>query len=293
VNRILAGGHGLRVAVVVNDFGAVNIDSRLIVDRDATTITLDNGCICCSMAGDLVEQLTRLLEGPSAPDHVVIETSGVSDPGRILLALRDRHLGSLARVDGVITLVDAERATAIPAGHLELARRQLAVADVIVFNKADLVSLETLDTVHAWMSHPTARVLDAVDADVPLELLLGVGREPGDASGDTRRPVGAASVQHDRQFSTWTWSSSRPVALGAVRSILGDLPSHVYRAKGFLHVIEQPDQRVVAHVVGRRVDLRPIGTWDEGQPRCELVFISLDPRRDGTALGQLLDAATR
>jgi G3E family GTPase len=96
VNRILAGGHGLKVAVLVNDFGSVSIDARLIVDRDATTITLDNGCVCCSISADLVSQLTGLLEGPSPPEHVLVETSGVSDPGRVLVAFRDPYLRRLA-----------------------------------------------------------------------------------------------------------------------------------------------------------------------------------------------------
>ena len=85
LNRILEGDHGREVAVFVNDFGPLSIDSRLIARRDATTITLDNGCICCTIGADLVSQLVALLEGSSPPEHVLVEASGVSDPGRLLV----------------------------------------------------------------------------------------------------------------------------------------------------------------------------------------------------------------
>ena len=283
LNRILAGDHGLRVAVLVNDFGAIDIDSRLVLRRDATMISLDNGCICCSIAGDLIAQLTALLEGPGAPEHVLVETSGVSDPGRILVALRDPHLRGLARVDGVITLVDAAGVSEIPAAHVELARRQLAAADVIVFNKTDLVSAEDLAVLHERLTYPRARVIDTVDAAVPLGLLLGVGSlAHARISSEPARPADG--------FATWSWTSERPLALRAVRDVLATLPPDVYRAKGFLHLAEQPASRVVAHVVGRRVDIRPSGGWDGARPRSELVFISLVPRIDTGALRARLAA---
>ena len=273
LNRILAGKHGLRVAVLVNDFGSVNVDSRLVVSRDATMITLDNGCICCSVSADLVSQLLDLLESHSCPEHVLVETSGVSDPGRVLVALRDSHLRSLARVDGVITLVDAAAVDAIPAHMLELARRQLASADVIVFNKTDLVSREELADLRGRFTYPAARVVEAAYGDVPLEVVLGVDGGAGDVAS-------AHAHDHQAEFTTWTWTSSLPLSYRPVRAVLASLPESVFRAKGFLHLAEAPDERVVAHVVGRRVDVRPLGSWAGEPPRTELVFISLDPHVD-------------
>ena len=288
LNRILAGDHGLRVAVLVNDFGSINIDSRLIVSRDANVITLENGCICCSVRADLVAQLTALLEGPASPEHVLIETSGVADPGRLLVALRDPHLRRLSRIDGVITLVDAVGIGAIPPSSLELARRQLANADLIVFNKADLVSAADLAALRQRLTYPKARVVEASYGDVPLELLLGLdgGRtEPG--AGE---PPGNLPGTHSDLFATWTWTSSRPLSHAPIRSLLGSLPSAVYRAKGFLYLAEAPEQRVVAHVVGRRVDVRPHGSWDGALPRSELVFVSLDHGVDAAGIRARLAA---
>ena len=274
LNRILEGGHGLRVAVFVNDFGSIDVDSRLIAHRDANVIALDNGCICCTIGADLVSQLTGLIEGPSCPEHVLVECSGVSDPGRLLVALQDPHFRRLSRIDGVITLVDSASVDEIPPSALELARRQLASADVIVLNKADLVSRERLDEVRGRWTYPKARVLEAAHANVPLALVLGLdGARAADDTSDTGHDHAAA-------FVTWTWAASEPLSYDAARNALAGLPPSVFRAKGFLHLAEAPDERVVAHVVGRRVDMRPLGSWAGEPPRTELVFISLDPHVD-------------
>jgi G3E family GTPase len=288
LNHILAGAHGLRVAVLVNDFGSINIDSRLIVSREANVITLENGCVCCSVRADLVAQLTGLLEAPEAPEHVLIETSGVADPGRLLVSLRDPHLRLLSRVDGVITLVDSSGIDTIPASAQELARRQLANADLIVFNKTDLVSREAVAALRERFTYPRARVVEAKDADVPLELVLGILRP--DDSGPTG--VGATGG-HSDSVATWTWTSTQPLAYEAVRNVLSSLPVGVFRAKGFVHLAEAPDDRVVAHVVGRRVDLRPLGDWGSAPPRTELVFISLDGAIDEATLTSRLAATAR
>ena len=284
LNRILAGGHGRSVAVLVNDFGSINVDARLVVSRDATMIELDNGCVCCSISADLVSQLTDLLEGPAAPEHVLVETSGVSDPGRVLLALRDPHLRGLSRVDGVITLVDAAGFPAIPPQLHELARRQLAGADVIVLNKADLVSEEELEALRQRLAYPRARFVAATYGDAPLEVMLGLGERDADGVREAHPPHGGADL------TTWAWTSSRPLEYASVRAVLGSLPPSVYRAKGFLYLAEAAYERVVAHVVGTRVDVRPSGRWNGSEPRTELVFISLEPDFDTGELGERLAA---
>lgn len=288
LNRILEGDHGLRIAVLVNDFGSIGVDSRLIVSRAANVITLENGCICCSVRADLIAQLTALLEGSAAPEHVLIETSGVADPGRLLVALRDPHLRGLSRVDGVITLVDTAGIDTIPLSMQELARRQLASADLIVFNKTDLVSSDDVASLRLRLTYPRARVVEARHANVPLGLVLGL--DGGVSSDPEAGDEGSAPVGHGDLFSTWTWTSGRPLAYAAVRDVLASLPSDVYRAKGFLDLAEAPGQRVVAHVVGRRVDIRPSGTWGDAQPRSELVFISLESGLDAVGLRGRLTA---
>ena len=284
LNRILEGDHGREVAVFVNDFGPLSIDSRLISRRDATTITLDNGCICCTIGADLVSQLVALLEGPSPPGHVLVEASGVSDPGRLLVSLRDPYLRRLSRVDGVITLVDAAAFDEIPLHLLELARRQIASADVVVLNKTDLVTREELESVHGRLEYPGARVVEAERGNVPLEIVLGVdgGGRPGEAP---------RAADHAHGVTTWAWSTPEPLCYDRIRAALASLPECVFRAKGFLDLVEAPGQRVVAHVVGRRVDIRPHGSWDGEPARSELVFVSLDPGVDIASVSERLAGA--
>ena len=287
LNHILEGDHGLRVAVFVNDFGSISVDSRLVSHRDASVIALDNGCICCTIGADVVSQLIALVEGESCPEHVLIECSGVSDPGRLLVALRDPHFRRLARVDGVITLVDSSSVDEIPPAALELARRQLASADVIVLNKADLVSRKRLDEIRGRLTYPTARVLDASYANVPLEVVLGLDR--AHAVDD----LSDAGHDHAEAFVTWAWTASESLSYDAVRRVLARLPSSIFRVKGFLHLAETPGERVVVHVVGRRVDVRPLGPWNGAEPRTELVFVGLHPDldRDRSCVAALLDDA--
>jgi G3E family GTPase len=187
-------------------------------------------------------------------------------------------------VDGVITLVDAAAVDELPPQMLELARRQLASADVIVFNKADLVSPTAMADVRERFTYPSARVLESAYADVPLEVVLGVERPAGLAGAIS------AGSDHGAEFATWAWTSDVPPRFEAVRSVLASLPAGVFRAKGFVYVGEAPEQRVVAHVVGRRVDLRPLGAWDGSPPRTELVFVSLDPGVDQARVAELLAA---
>lgn len=285
LNRILEGGHGLRVAVFVNDFGSIDVDSRLVTGRDANVIALDNGCICCTIGADLVSQLAGLLEGPERPEHVLVECSGVSDPGRLLVALRDAHLRVAARVDGVVTLVDAAAFHELPPQALELARRQLATADVIVLNKADLVSTEELERLRDRIMFPGARFVDAAYADVPLDVVLGIGGPRVSGEGEH------AADAHTASFTTWTWTGVEPLRYHAVRDALASLPTSVFRAKGFLHLTEEPERQVVAHVVGRRVELRPLGRWNGATPMTELVFVSLDPTVDRDRVGARLSGA--
>lgn len=291
LNRILSGQHGVRVTVFVNDFGAIDIDSRLIASRDATTITLENGCVCCSVRSDLVFQLATALEGKACPEHVVIETSGVSDPGRLLVALRDPHLRTLSRIDGVITLVDVATADQIPPALHELTRRQLASADVIVFNKVDLVSLKELRAVRSRLSYPAARIVESSYGDVPLEIVLGVNAaDDGCVAEESMLAMDATDPAHTDGFSTWSWVCEQPLSYQRVRAVLATLPTDVYRAKGFLHLAEAPEERIVAHVVGRRVDIRPDGQWETANHRSELVFISLGERFDVVGLRARLAA---
>ena len=139
LNRILNGDHGLRVAVLVNDFGAINIDSDLVVGVDSDVISLANGCVCCNIRDDLVEAVTSVIGRPERPDYVLLEASGVADPAGIALTFNDAGIRERIRVDSITCVMDAEQVFAAPE-QAQLKLWQIACSDLLVLNKVDLVS---------------------------------------------------------------------------------------------------------------------------------------------------------
>jgi G3E family GTPase len=149
LNRILNGEHGLRVGVLVNDFGAINIDAELIEGVEENTINLTNGCVCCEIRDDLVQSLEELLMRVDAIDYVILEASGVADPEGIVMTFVDQRYEQLLRLDSITCVIDAEAVFA--HGDDEklnmLKLRQIGFADLVVLNKVDLVGPEHLEVI--------------------------------------------------------------------------------------------------------------------------------------------------
>lgn len=267
LNRILAGDHGVRFAVVVNDFGAVNIDVRLVesVERDA--VNLSNGCVCCSMRGGLVSSVERLLDRATIPDHILVEASGISDPAGVAAAFRTARLKDSTRVDGVITLVDAAHVRD-PRVDSQLAETQVLVADLVILNKADLVSESTRFELTHWIRKlkPSARIVSAVRADVPLEVLLGHADDSTHTLSAVYPPA-AEPAHQDARFETWHCSTAIPLAYRRVRSMLECLPTSVFRSKGVLWLADAPNLRFSMQLVGSRIDIDVMSPWEGDETR--------------------------
>jgi len=246
VNALLRHAHGLRLAVLVNDFGAVNIDAALIAGASGDTIALTNGCICCAIGDDFAAGLAAALDRRPAPDHVLIECSGVADPAAIAaIAAVDPDL-TLA---GVVVLADAGSVAARLEDPLlaDTLRRQLRAAELLVLTKCDLA--EEPASVEALLRPlaPRAALVRAAHGDLPPELVLGVQAE---APRETPPPARHAAV-----FASVTLRPSRPVEADSLRAALEALPDGVLRAKGVLPL--EGDARVLVQRVGRRLDLTP------------------------------------
>lgn len=283
LNRILQGSHGRRVAVLVNDFGAINIDAQLVVGvediaGDGRLLELANGCICCTIRDDLRQTALALLQRENAPDYLLIEASGVSEPGAILRTFWHPELRRLALVDGVITVVDAEQVLGYDGRARLLVLDQIGTADLLILNKVDLVSTERLLEVRSWIQSrvPQTRILEAVEAELPIELLLGVQLHTDSNQIDDHNH----HSHHDHDFATWSYVSERPFSQAALEKLLTRLPAALYRAKGFVYLAERPSQAVLLQVVGRRFQLTAGKEWLD-QRRTQLVFIAaaggLDP----------------
>jgi G3E family GTPase len=294
LNRILRGDHGLRVAVMVNDFGPINIDTELIIGVAGESVSLANGCICCTIRDDLLRATLHLMARPDPPEYILIEASGVSDPVAIAATFLLPELRRLIAVDGIITVVDTEQAYEQRHGSNGMVEEQICAADIVVMNKIDLVNDARRRQVRAWIEAlvPRVRVIEASYGSAPLELLLGVGRyrlqlEPA-------APHGAHEYEHDHDhgaaFSSWNYSTDEPLDLRATRTALKQLPPTIVRAKGVLYTADAPERRVIFHLVCRRIALTAGERWGDTPPRTHLVAIGAPGGIDAAALTARFDA---
>jgi len=176
LNHILSNQEGVKTAVLVNEFGEIGIDNELIVATGDDMVELSNGCICCSINGELLEAVYRVLERPDPVDYLVVETTGLADPLPVAMTFLGSDLRDLTRLDSIITLVDAENFGAETLQG-EVGRSQIVYGDMILLNKCDLVSEERLEQLEAELRaiKNEARILRSVKGEVPLPLLLSVG----------------------------------------------------------------------------------------------------------------------
>jgi G3E family GTPase len=268
VNHLLAHAGGKRIAAVVNDFGAINIDAELITGAADGVVSLSNGCICCSLESDLLRTLASLLRRDPQPEVIVIETSGVADPSDIVRNLMDPIIWREAPLETVLCVVDATASAAMLDDPL--LRAQVRAADLVALTKVDLAEAadyaRVRDAVRAV--RPASVLVDAPHGEVPAALLFpdvdGV-RVPREAG--RRRPAA------DR-FETLSWTSEQPVSLSRLQEAIGRLAPKLARAKGLFDTVEQPGRLMLFQFAGGRATLAPAGTPAAGMPRTRIVFVA-------------------
>ena len=177
LNRILSEQHGKRYAVIVNEFGEIGIDNDLIVESDEEIYEMNNGCVCCTVRGDLIRVVEGLMRRPGRFDAIIVETTGLADPVPVAQTFfMDDDVRAKTRLDAVVALVDARHLPARLKDSRE-AEDQIAFADVVVLNKTDLVSPEELEAVERTVRaiNPSARIHRTERAAVPLDAVLDRG----------------------------------------------------------------------------------------------------------------------
>lgn len=246
LNYWLREARGKRFAVLVNDFGAINIDAALIASADGDTISLTNGCVCCSIGDDLSQALIRILEASQPFDGIVIEASGVSDPWRIAqIGLAEPGLS----LDGVIVLLDAQALADNLANPLirDSIERPLAHADLVVLNKVDLADDAALETARDWIRRtaPTVHCCETTNAEIALPLLSGahitltsITSPLHDCHEHCEHEHAHSSGAHDQQFATWSCAPSRVHSLADIKDWLKAPPAGMLRLKGFVQTQE-------------------------------------------------------
>ena len=246
VNNLLRQADGQRLTVLVNDFGELPIDQDLIEGRDGDVLSIAGGCICCSYGSDLMASLVDIGSWDPRPDHLLIEASGVSLPLSIAQSV---SLVSHYRIDGIIVLADAEavRVQGQDRYLVDTIAGQLAAADLIVLNKIDLASAESLEETRQWLAEtaPESRIIETVKAKAPLTELLAIGIERISAFSPDKGPQ-----HHGNRFSTASFEIDRLVAPEALAKGLAARELGLVRSKGF---VRAPDGRLrIVQTVGNR-----------------------------------------
>ena len=262
VNELLTHAEGRRIAAVVNDFGAINIDAELIAGASDGVISLANGCICCSLEGDLLRTLATLLRRVPRPEYIVIETSGVADPADIVRNLMDPVLWREAPLETVLCVCDAT----MPDLDDALVKSQIRAADIIAVSKTDLADPAPLRAAVAALK-PSATIVDAPHGRIPSALLFPPDPDHLPRTTSPRRPTA------DR-YETLTWTADRPLSLPRLQSAIGRLSPRLARAKGLFETIEQPGQQMLLQLAGGRATLSPTSPRPASVPRARIVFIT-------------------
>jgi G3E family GTPase len=287
LNRILSENHGKRFAVVINEFGELGVDNDLVVDADEEVFEMNNGCICCTVRGDLIRIIGGLMKRKGRFDGIIVETTGLADPAPVAQTFFvDEDVKRATKLDAIVTVVDAKHLPARLKDSSE-AQEQIAFADIIVLNKMDLVSEAEAAEVETLIKqiNPYAEILRATKSDVPLDSVVGrdafnlariLEKEPDFLSGEDHH-------EHDSAVNSVSFEVLRPIDAEKFNAWISQLlqtkGQDLLRTKGILHY-EGDDRRFAFQAVHMIADGDYIGTVKPGDPRkSKIVFIGRDLNR--------------
>lgn len=281
LNSLLMQAGGRRLAVLVNDFGALNIDARLIVKVEGQQMELANGCICCSIKDDLVAGIEQLLQAQPPPEQLLIETSGVSDPMNILCTLNTSRIRRSIYLENVVTVVDALHALDTrEQDYAELFRRQVRGGYMVVLNRTQAAGAELTQRVRTLIAEllPAASIVETSDGQVPLSVLLGDAR----VGQSSFRPE-PTMVDGGHPFDSLAFRSDLPLRRVDFVRVMKSLAGVVYRAKGFINFRNYP-VTTLYQKVGSFESYVDGSAWGVQTPRTELVLIGAARQFDRDAL---------
>ena len=287
LNRILSENHGKKFAVVINEFGELGVDNDLVVDADEEVFEMNNGCICCTVRGDLIRIIGGLMRRKGDLDGIIVETTGLADPAPVAQTFfADEDVKRATKLDAIVTVVDAKHLPDRLKDSAE-AEEQIAFADIVLLNKMDLVTPEEAAEVERRIRaiNPYAEIRRSTKSDVPIEAVIGrdafnlqriLEREPEFLSGEDEH-------EHDSEVNSVSFEVSRPIdpeRFNAwITQLLAQKGQDLLRTKGILHY-QGDDRRFAFQAVHMIADGDFIGPWREGDPRkSRIVFIGRDLNR--------------
>jgi G3E family GTPase len=279
LNRILTHEHGKKVAVIVNEFGDVGIDHQLVIDTDEEIFEMNNGCICCTVRGDLIRIIGNLMKRRDKFDHLVIETTGLADPAPVIQTFfMDEDVKAQTKLDSVVTLVDAKHIW--QHWEAEEVQEQIAFADVLLLNKIDLVTTAELDQLEQRIRgmNAIAKIYRTRDAELEMDALLGIGAfDLNQALQIDPDFLTETAHEHDETVGSVAIVESGEVDGEKLNAWLSDLLQNqgadIFRMKGILTIAGE-DFRFVFQGVHMLFDGTADRPWRPGEVRKnELVFI--------------------
>lgn len=268
INHLLTTATGAPIAAIVNDFGDINIDAALLGSVTENIISLKNGCICCSLQGDLIAALSSVRRQSPAPQAIVVETSGVSNPAEIARALLDPVIFRAVSLDTIVTVVDLER---LLEDHDlitdSLWRTQVRAADFLLLTKKDLVPEADSERLQLLVQaqKPGTPIFDSTHGVAPADILFNAGYKPG-----LSREFESSTIP---QFESMSWTSTSPLSLGRFQNVVASLASKALRIKGLLSFVDAPGQPVLFQSVGLRATMARSPTSPTAGRTAEIVFI--------------------
>ena len=293
LNRILSEANGERIAVIENEFGEIGIDQECLVNSNEEIIELNNGCICCTVRGDLIRIVGDLLNRREQFDRIIIETTGVANPSPIIQTfLAEPNIAQHTRLDGVVTVVDCFNFLQQQECKIEELVDQIAFADVLLLNKTDMVPVDHVALISDYIRsiNVTAKLYEVQRCDIPVERVMNIGgfdltralqhvpnllaAAEGASDHDHHHTNGIESVAFDLlgeidfpRFQDWF------VRLISTRG------SDLYRCKGIL-AVRGEEQRLVFHGVHALVETQLIQHWGTQQRRNQIIFIGRHLNKD-------------
>jgi G3E family GTPase len=290
LKRILEEEHGLRIGVILNEFGEISIDGELINLPEEGLMQLNNGCLCCTVREDFERAARQLLQHAQALDYLVVETSGVADPRQVTELFVQRVFHEELRLDGVVTLVDGAEYWR-NFQRSQTAAHQISSADILLLNKVDLIDEAERERILLDLRryNPAAPCLLTTHAQVPLARILDVHAFRPEL-WDPRLPDSGTEAHPSHHLEedgiqSVSFQLQQPLDLAAFRDWLQDMPETLFRAKGVLWVVDEP-QRVIFHQVGQRQTLFLERDWDPDEPRLsKIVLIGKGLEREQLAAG--------
>lgn len=281
LNHILENNHGLKIGVVVNDYGDINIDSQLVAGQTDTMLELSNGCLCCSLSSMELDEAISQFAYPGSPiDAIIIEASGLAEPADLAITLRE-STGTLTYLDSIVAVLDAANLESNAEGSAN-AMEQIEYSDFVIINKVDLVSDDKVEQIKQLIGsiNDRARIFTATRARLDVRLLL----EPNNTPSAGHKAQADSHHQHQHlheSYSTVSFTSSQPLDPVAFQHFVnGQIPVSIYRAKGLVDLGKKGHGRkYLFQLVGKRADLT-WADWGQDAPKTELVFIGQDFDKD-------------